>query len=338
MSQIREDMVGSAVTFLLDGSVADSPLAKKVEFLHDKGLTDVEVQEAIRRAQLGKGADTGSSITKLTSSPPLLPKDYPNYPLYYNNAPPLSAERDWKDYLIMVTATTGLAYGAYQVIRKYVVPKILPASKTELEKEKESIDQEFQRVQSLLDKFDEDQEEFYKKQNEKGDKIDETMVEIDKIINKNNEKNLQNEETLKFLKLEVDNIKTSLMKTMESQKQTIGSELSNLESQIDQLKLELKSLSTVERTRGTEFFDRSNSSTPAEKKVDDSKEDKEKRAGSVPASFSSLKIPPPSSIPSVNDVFKGETKSHSEIPAWQKAINGEDVSIPAWQMNDKTKE
>ncbi|VEU20590.1 DEKNAAC101487 [Brettanomyces naardenensis] len=356
MASIREDMVASAVTFLVDGSVSDSPLAKKIEFLQSKGLTDAEVQEAIRRAQVGStGNTTGVAVhadgPSTSTSPPTIPvKDYLNnnanenhinYPVYYSA--PLSPERDWKDYLIMGTATAGLLYGAYQVVRKYVVPKIIPPSKSELEKEKEAVDQEFMRIQSLLDKFEEEQRDFYKKQDERSAKIDETMVEIDNIITKSNEKNLQNEETLKFLKLEVDSIKTSLMKSLEAQKQTIGSELSSLESQIDDLKLELRTLSSGERPSGANFFSKSSSGSSSSVKVPrvlssaslgsfplPEKEKEAEKSPVNPDAFSHLNIPPPSSIPSVKEVFGGS--GNGKIPAWQLAAMGEgDKSIPDWQ-------
>ena len=73
-------MVESAVTFLLDGSISDSPLAKKIEFLEAKGLTDDEVKEAIRRAQISS-ADPNADIKSvgkpqgpIPPNPP--PKDY----------------------------------------------------------------------------------------------------------------------------------------------------------------------------------------------------------------------------------------------------------------------
>lgn len=366
--QIREDMISSAVDFLLDKSVADSSLAKKIEFLQSKGLSEPEVKEAIRRAQISDTTGTSKQnsnpvgvVQNGSNVPPPPAKDYANnYPLYYSNAPPLSAERDWKDYLIMGAATAGLMYGAYKVVRNYVIPKVFPSSKSDLELEKNAVDQEFKRITSLLDKFDADQKDFYKKQNEKSAKIDQTMVEVDKIINKTNEKNLQNEETLKFLKLQVDNIKTSLMKSVESQKQTIGSELSSLEKQIDELKVQLKELSSGDHPTGADFFKKStstlNSPLSTSASVNSSKSSQPSTANASSTDLSHLKIPPASSIPSVKDILtnsntpknihdlKGTSSSNStdvEIPAWQKTVNNQnddkaDSSIPSWQVQAST--
>ncbi|KAF6008426.1 hypothetical protein HII12_004175 [Brettanomyces bruxellensis] len=376
--RIRQDMVNSAVTFLLDGTISDSPLAKKIEFLQSKGLTDDEVQEAIRQAQTSASGTKPSqqSLSKIAGSPApnTPPKDYqvsnnhdesnigkdgrPMYPMYYANAPQLSSERDWKDYLILGAATAGLMYGAYKVVRNYVVPKVFPASKNELEKDKESVDHEFKRVQSLLDKFDEDQKEFYKKQEAKSAKIDETMVEIDKIISKTNEKNLQNEETLKFLKLQVDNIKTALMKSLESQKQTIGSELGSLEKEVDDLKLELRALSTGKQPSGADFFTKSSdsqialsSSSRAYSPVSSLSESghvegPNKKSGSNSASpdaYSNLKIPSPASVPSVNDILGKSSGNKPEMANIHDVIQNQDenkkVELPAWQkaaLNEET--
>ncbi len=367
--RIRQDMVESAVTFLLDGSISDSPLAKKIEFLEAKGLTDDEVKEAIRRAQISS-ADPNADIKSvgkpqgpIPPNPP--PKDYQisglhnnsnikdgrgMYPMYYANAPPLSAERDWKDYLILGTATAGLMYGVYKVVRNYVIPKTFPASKSELEKDKESVEHEFKRVQSLLDKFDEDQKEFYKKQEAKSAKIDETLVEIDKIINKTNEKNLQNEETLKFLKLQVDNIKTALMKSLESQKQTIGSELGSLEKEVDDLKLELKALSSGKHPSGADFFTKASdpqnalsqssrayspASSSSESGNVQSSDKKSGLSSSSPDNYSNLKIPSPASVPSVDDILGNSNSEKPEVANIHDVMNNKadntKVELPAWQ-------
>lgn len=331
---LRNDLIANAVAFLQEPAVSESSLAKKIEFLQSKGLNDTEIQEALRQAG---AADTGRSPGP---GPPPPVKDYAptNYTASYPYNRPVAPERDWKDLLIMGAATAGLAYGVYQVAKRYIVPKIVPSSKAELAKEKEGVDQEFLRIEALLTKFEHDQDEFYKKQEAKSKQIDETITQIDAVITQNNKKNLQNEETLKYLKLEVDNIKTTLMRSMESQKQTIGGELSSLETQLEELKAEL----SAERS-GANYFTSSTGNSSRQGSVaarpaastgtSSTTSNGSKASASKAASKAStpLDIPSTSDIPSVDEVLKGD---RSKVPAWQKTAMEQDPdqSIPKWQM------
>lgn len=48
---IREDLIGSAVTFLQDPSVANAPLEKRIAFLQSKNLTQEEIDASLSRAE-----------------------------------------------------------------------------------------------------------------------------------------------------------------------------------------------------------------------------------------------------------------------------------------------
>ncbi|KAJ2189184.1 peroxisomal membrane protein pex14, partial [Coemansia sp. RSA 353] len=48
---LREDVIESAVRFLMDPKVNSSTLAKKVSFLESKGLTNAEIEDALARAK-----------------------------------------------------------------------------------------------------------------------------------------------------------------------------------------------------------------------------------------------------------------------------------------------
>nr|BAK41865.1 peroxisomal membrane protein Pex14p [Ogataea methanolica] len=377
-SPIREELVSSAVDFLLDKSIGDSPLAKKIEFLESKGLSESEVQEALARAQRGvnqpsvavsSSTPSSSSTTTTSTTAPVNNAIPPQAPIpdYYYNAPPLP-ERDWKDYFVMATATAGLSYGIYQIVKRYVVPKILPPSKTQLEKDKESIDQEFMRVESLLEKFEQDQKEFYESQETKSKKIDDTLVDIAEIINKTNEKNLSNEETLKYLKLEIENIKTTLMKSLDAQKSTLNSELTSIEKQVQEIRFDFqnKSKMTTSASMPVGISQQAEKSSLLHTPPNESSE-RSSPISEANLSAINMGIPPASSVPSIKDILgkekskdiesssisafakknENEKELEKSIPAWQLAatsgggsstegsVNGDDKprGIPAWQLN-----
>ncbi|GME85565.1 unnamed protein product [Ambrosiozyma monospora] len=345
--ELREDLIKNAVEFLQDKTIADSSLTKKIQFIESKGLTEAEVEEAIHRAQNGDYTTPSSSaiLTKqpesststTTTTPPK-----PPVPDYYYAAPPLP-ERDWKDYFIMATATAGVSYGLFQILKRYVVPKVLPASKSQLEKDKDAIDQEFMRVEQLLEKFESEQQEFYEEQQSKTKKLDDVIVEVENIIKNTNDKNLHNEEVLKYLKLEVDSIKTTLMKSLDDQKSTINTELSSLGNQMDSLKADLQELKKVREATENTISQKANTNTnsnphsatipvtqPNNTTTSESKLNPEQKK----PSYANLNIPPVSSIPSAKDILGSSSLSAS--PSSSTPATSNTTSTTETNNTDKT--
>lgn len=290
---LREDLIASAVEFLKDPSISDSPLNKRIEFIESKGLTQEEIQELLKRAQ---GQDTVATTSPQTSPVPTVPD-------YYHNAPQVP-DRDWKDYFIMATTTVGVTYGIYQIVTRYVLPNLLPPSKSKLEEEKESIDQEFARVEKLLDNLESKQNQFIEDNNLKAKKIEETLTSIDNIVLKTNEKNLQNEESLKYLKLEIENIKSTMISTLDSQKSNVLQELTSIES-------ELNSLKQIILQSDLKFDDKSKVELKPDEKLD------------------RINIPPASAVPTASEILENSK------PDWQKfadKVQEDQPAIPSWQQ------
>ncbi|AOA64445.1 GQ67_05185T0 [Komagataella phaffii] len=347
MSSIREEMVTSAVEFLKNPQIADSPLAKKIEFIESKGLNEAEVKEALLRSQGGNGsssvASQVSSYSPSASQSSVAPSP-PPFPDHYRNAPPLP-ERDWKDYFVMATATAGVSFGLYKVISNYVLPKLLPPSKEAIELDKEAIDREFTRVEALLNTFEEDQKAFYEEQREKSGKIEDTLTEIDAIISKTNEKNLNNEESLKYLKLEIESIKNTLMKNIDSQKSTISSELGSIEAQLDELKKLIvakpedepiraapqPSLTTGANSLTSESSGRS--SIPHSQSVPIRTQLTTPPSDSDTSGPAKLHIPPATSIPSLKDILRKE--KNRTVDTFSKSNLGKDLESVAQSDPDK---
>jgi peroxin-14 len=385
--QIRNDLVNNAVSFLTDSSVNDTPLAKKIQFLESKGMSNAEIQHALSLAQQQPISSTASiSLPQSSPSPPLtmqqgqgqgqsLTSNPGIYPYYTPLPPPAPRSYDWKDYVIMGTTTAGFIYGAYQVVSRYVLPKIIPPSQSKLDDDKDAMEREFQRVEAILKKLEIDQIEFIKRQDEKSKLIDDALIEVDAIVKATNEKNLRNEETLKYLKLEIDSIKTTLLNNLESQKSTISNELQELEKKtdslkksVDEFKLNNNSNSTNATATTNNYNDNSKSldlsniptpsSTPPANLLTNNRSTSNTKISTTEGTpYSSLNIPPPSSVPSAKDILgsdynttatttattntasKIDESSNSNIPAWQLASsqktninNNSNGAIPAWQL------
>lgn len=198
---LRQEMVNNAVSFLSDPSVSDTSLTKKVQFLESKGMTSQEIQQALSIVQKTNSNSTPLLQHDVNTSLPLstipiqVQAPLPQNSLQYYAPPPPPAPRtlDWKDYIIMGTTTAGLLYGTYQVVSRYILPKVLPPSKSKLDEDKEAMEREFQRVEAILQKIETDQTEFIQRQDEKSKLIDEALIEVDAIVKATNEKNLRNE-------------------------------------------------------------------------------------------------------------------------------------------------
>lgn len=118
----REDLINSAVSFLQDPSVAAAPLEKRRAFLESKNLTAEEIELSLARA----GSAPGSAGGFPQSGAPAYPPQYGQQPPYgYGYSPyggsPWAQQamdpprRDWRDWFIMATVTTGVSWGLYEI-------------------------------------------------------------------------------------------------------------------------------------------------------------------------------------------------------------------------------
>ncbi|KAF7667306.1 hypothetical protein LDENG_00066060 [Lucifuga dentata] len=101
----REALIITAVKFLQNPKVCQSPLATRKAFLKKKGLTDEEVELAIQRS--------GSTDEALILSPVGPP------------GPPIPAGYRWRDYGALTIIMVGIAFGFHHIYKKYILPLIM---------------------------------------------------------------------------------------------------------------------------------------------------------------------------------------------------------------------
>jgi len=97
----RADMIQSAVTFLGDPKVQDSPMSQRISFLESKGLTSHEIDVA-----LGQAGHGGAPMVRPGAA-------YPMMPAY----PPIQSRRDWRDWFIMAVVSGTVGYGLIALAR-----------------------------------------------------------------------------------------------------------------------------------------------------------------------------------------------------------------------------
>ncbi|KAL7398541.1 hypothetical protein ABVT39_011336 [Epinephelus coioides] len=111
----RETLISTAVKFLQNPKVRQSPLATRKAFLKKKGLTDEEVELAIQRS--------GSTEEILPLSPVGPP--HPLHATQLAPAPPIPAGYRWRDYGALTIIMVGIAFGFHQLYKKYILPLIM---------------------------------------------------------------------------------------------------------------------------------------------------------------------------------------------------------------------
>ncbi|KAI8993185.1 peroxisomal membrane anchor protein conserved region-domain-containing protein [Pilobolus umbonatus] len=106
MTDMREDLLTSAESFLSSPQVISSDKSKKVEFLKKKGLTEEEITEAFRRVENKSIDDQPVEMTLQQSSVVMPTTTYPSSQIIYYPPPP--PERMATQQLLMKVVLIGL--------------------------------------------------------------------------------------------------------------------------------------------------------------------------------------------------------------------------------------
>lgn len=126
----RVQLIQNAILFLNDPKTQNSSLTSRVQFLESKGLTEKEIEQAIREAGdagtagvVGEGEAERERIgpSSAYGRPPERPRvPAPNYGYGYTYAPPEPPKRDWRDLFVSLYARHwhalhGQVYGPQKV-------------------------------------------------------------------------------------------------------------------------------------------------------------------------------------------------------------------------------
>nr|XP_060614886.1 peroxisomal membrane protein PEX14 [Anolis sagrei ordinatus] len=108
----REALIATAVKFLQNSRVRQSPLATRRSFLKKKGLTDEEIDLAFQQSGTGKEEPLSLSAQPLLTQPQHIAP----------HSPPSSR---WRDYGALAIIMAGIAFGFHQLYKKYLLPLIM---------------------------------------------------------------------------------------------------------------------------------------------------------------------------------------------------------------------
>ncbi|CDO94592.1 unnamed protein product [Kluyveromyces dobzhanskii CBS 2104] len=308
--QDRRELYDSAISFLNDPSITSAPLSQKIEFLQGKGLTEDEIQLALKEASTDTrgasykhvGEPTRENDSAIAGNAGTSTNNF-----RYEAVPPAIPNRDWKDYFIMATASVGLFYGVYEITKRYVIPQLLPEAKSKLEQDKEMILEQFDKVEKILSQIEQEHEEYKTKEEAKLDDLDKTILQLQTTLDETAKLKRNMESEFSSIKMEFSGMQNSI----DSFTRKAGNE-----KELEKVQEEIQSLKNLIKSS----FNEGSAASVA-------------NGGSNLSPSSTGMIPGADSIPSAAEILASmDLKKNTSSPATSSVANGSEAkNVPAWK-------
>ncbi|KAL8974681.1 MAG: hypothetical protein Q9197_001085 [Variospora fuerteventurae] len=242
---VREDLISSAVSFLQDPSVTNSPLDKRIAFLQSKNLTQEEIDAALARA--GDASSNppppppppqsyGYPTQQMTRQPNGYGYGYGPYPSGPWSQPIEPPRRDWRDYFIIATLTSTLGYTFFTLARRYIAPLISPPTPPQLESDKASIDASFARAFALIDQLATDTSAIMTREEERTEKLDKALGQVNAVVEELKDAHKRRERESAMLADQVHSLRELVPKALEGWKEKGDGRLEELGGEVRSLK------------------------------------------------------------------------------------------------------
>ncbi|KAK1842895.1 peroxisomal membrane anchor protein [Colletotrichum chrysophilum] len=329
---IREDIVASAQTnkpvVLQDPSVASSSIDNRVAFLRTKNLTQEEIDAAL--ARVGAQPAPTAAPTPMPVAQQQPPQQYyQSYPPQYAawQPPPPPPKRDWRDWFIMATVVGGVGYGAYALAKRYVYPMIAPPTPEKLEQDKKSIEEQFDKAFGLVEQLAKDTEALKEAEKERTEKLDTALTELESVVKELRSANARRESEAQRIKDDVQVLKASIPKAMETQKDTTDNRLKEVNSELTSLKtLITQRMSAAASPPSTNGLRNGGSAAPVASVAGTTGAAGNGSQGGDKEAVSTVETPKTTATPSFNrpSPLSGKPGGKASIPAWQMAMANKD--------------
>ncbi|CCF32465.1 hypothetical protein CH063_04850 [Colletotrichum higginsianum] len=333
---IREDIVASAqadrLVVLQDPSVASSSIENRVSFLRTKNLTQEEIDAALSRVgvQPAAAAAPGPMAVAQQQQQPYYQPYPPQYAAW--QPPPPPPKRDWRDWFIMATVVGGVSYGAYTLAKRYVYPLVAPPTPERLEQDKKSIEEQFDKAFGLVEQLAKDTEELKAAEKERTEKLDTALTDLESIMQELRSANTRREIETQRVKDDVQILKDSIPKAMNTQKDLTDSRLKEVNSELTSLKtLITQRMNAASSSATTNGLRTGGNATPTSSGPNRSAAPGGDNQSASTESTTNSETPKTTSTPSFNrpSPFSGATGTKASIPAWQMAMASRDKDSAA---------
>lgn len=321
-------LIQNAILFLNDPKTQNSSLTSRVQFLESKGLTEKEIEQAIREAGGGYGSSAGSGKqgavgegeaegertgpSSVYERPPERPRvPAPNYGYGNTYAPPEPPKRDWRDLFIMAMVSGGVVYGLTALARKYLLPHLRPPSTTAFQSTSSELTSKYDEATRLLNELTEETTKVQASIEEDREKVNQVVEEVEGAVKglKAGEERWRDE--MRDMRGEVESLKELVPRMIEKHMQSQSSALADLQSEIRSLKTLLASRSQLPPTASA--------------------------AGSGSGSRSDVGSPAPTPTAAAANALLGpRAGGKAGIPAWQMAPPAPPPTNTAHTSSDST--
>ncbi|EME88701.1 uncharacterized protein MYCFIDRAFT_213380 [Pseudocercospora fijiensis CIRAD86] len=228
----RRRTSGSA--FLQDEQSAQAPLEQRIDFLKSKGLTQEEVDVSLARAGLAAPA----SNVAYRQPPQQYQQPYYNqgYPPQWPPPQPPQPQRDWRDYFIAANVMGIVGYAMYWTAKRYVYPLIAPPTPPQLEADKKSMDDSFEKAFALLDQLSTDTRELKEAESERKSRLDAALGEVEAVVSRMKQANEDREMESKRIARELAEVRDSIPRALEKEREQQDGRLKDLVTEMKSLK------------------------------------------------------------------------------------------------------
>ncbi|WVR08755.1 hypothetical protein IAU60_005813 [Kwoniella sp. DSM 27419] len=225
----RGELVRNAVLFLNDPKVASSSLTSRIQFLESKGLSEVEIQQALQQAQSPSAAQP--------SYEPYRPAGPPPYARGYGTAmAPEPPRRDWRDLFIMAVISGGVVYGLSTLAKKYLLPHLQPPSTTSFQDTSASLTAGYDEAAKLLADLSEQTTKLQTSLDEDRERVTAVVNEVEDALKSVRDGEERWREEMRDIRGEVESVRELVPKMIEKHAQSQQAALTDLQAELRSLK------------------------------------------------------------------------------------------------------
>jgi peroxin-14 len=211
-----------------------------------------------------------------------------------------------------------------EYLKRYVVPLIAPPTPPQLEQDKKSIDDSFEKAFTLLDQLSKDTETLKSAEQSRTERLDAALTEVETVISELKSSSRRREEDSRRIGDEVRGLKDLIPKALDGQKESTDSRLQELNTELKSLKKlmgqRMNPAPASNSTIGASTFGRAAPTTPGS------------TAPVLPATNGEGITPKPASISGLMGTEATASLAGRSASPFSAGIPSGRAAIPAWQM------
>ncbi|OBA26858.1 hypothetical protein HANVADRAFT_52886 [Hanseniaspora valbyensis NRRL Y-1626] len=217
-------LVKTGVEFLSSEEIKNDYAIEKLQFLIEKGLSNEEILQALEIYNL-KQNNMADVICDVDDDYLNILRDVMHVEDHKNTKkqeaeqlyalpplPPPVPAKDWKDVFIMAAASSGVAYGMYHLMHEFILPKIMPKSDNEVEKDKNEVQQNIEKIDNKLEEIDCKYNDSSQKEAGKYKKLEEIIVKLTRKIDDLEEEKHKVRQDFKLLQSDIKTLSKNFNK------------------------------------------------------------------------------------------------------------------------------